>query len=44
MKLVPDFQFTPFDEALESSVKWFVENYDTGEHASLNLCFTHQPS
>ncbi|KAJ7056962.1 hypothetical protein C8F01DRAFT_1152876 [Mycena amicta] len=23
------FQFTPFEEALDLSVKWFVENYDT---------------
>ncbi|KAJ7845921.1 hypothetical protein B0H13DRAFT_2363411 [Mycena leptocephala] len=23
------FQFTPFEEALDISVKWFIENYDT---------------
>lgn len=25
----PDFKFTPFEEAINGSVKWFVENYDT---------------
>ncbi|KAM0753408.1 GDP-L-fucose synthase [Meredithblackwellia eburnea MCA 4105] len=29
MKLLPDFKFTPFEEALDESVKWFLENYDT---------------
>lgn len=28
-KLYPDFKFTPFSEAIDSSVKWFVENYET---------------
>jgi len=23
------FQFTPFEQALDISVKWFIENYDT---------------
>jgi len=28
MKLIgPDFKFTPFEEALEESVSWFLENY-----------------
>lgn len=27
--LLPDFKFTPFEEAIAKSVKWFVENYDT---------------
>jgi hypothetical protein len=34
MKLIPDFKFTPFEEALDSSVQWFVQNYDTGALAS----------
>ncbi|KAI9318298.1 hypothetical protein DFJ73DRAFT_791627 [Zopfochytrium polystomum] len=25
---LPDFKFTPFDEALKYSVDWFIENYD----------------
>uniref|UniRef100_A0A8R1DEQ5 GDP-L-fucose synthase n=3 Tax=Caenorhabditis japonica TaxID=281687 RepID=A0A8R1DEQ5_CAEJA len=29
LKLFPDFKFTPFDEAIQESVDWFVENYDT---------------
>jgi len=28
-KYLPDFQFTPFEEALDDSVKWFVNNYDS---------------
>jgi GDP-L-fucose synthase len=28
MKLNPDFKFTPFNEAIETTVKWFLENYD----------------
>ncbi|BGP34955.1 hypothetical protein JCM10296v2_006779 [Rhodotorula toruloides] len=27
-KYLPDFQFTPFDVALQESVDWFVQNYD----------------
>ncbi|KAL1745975.1 hypothetical protein HDZ31DRAFT_81568 [Schizophyllum fasciatum] len=27
--LGPDFKFTPFDKALDETVKWFVANYDT---------------
>jgi len=27
-KYLPDFQFTPFEEAIKKSVDWFVENYD----------------
>jgi len=27
LSLIGDFKFTPFDEALHESVKWFVENY-----------------
>ncbi|EMD37075.1 hypothetical protein CERSUDRAFT_114972 [Gelatoporia subvermispora B] len=29
LSLVGDFQFTPFEQALDESVKWFLENYDT---------------
>jgi len=29
MKYLPDFKFTPFQEGVDKSVKWFVENYDT---------------
>ena len=28
MKLNPDFKFTPFNKAIEMTVKWFLENYD----------------
>jgi GDP-L-fucose synthase len=28
MKLNPDFKFTPFNEAIDTTVKWFLENYD----------------
>ena len=28
VKLLPDFEFTPFEEALDTSVKWFMDNYD----------------
>ncbi|KAA1074475.1 GDP-L-fucose synthase [Puccinia graminis f. sp. tritici] len=28
-RLLPDFKFTPFETALEESVKWFVENYES---------------
>jgi len=28
LKLMGGFQFTPFDLALDTTVKWFVENYD----------------
>ncbi|GAA5824656.1 hypothetical protein JCM11251_005290 [Rhodosporidiobolus azoricus] len=29
MKYLPDFKFTPFDVALQESVDWFVQNYDS---------------
>ncbi|KAJ7249858.1 hypothetical protein C8J57DRAFT_1668231 [Mycena rebaudengoi] len=29
LDLIGGFQFTPFEEALDISVKWFVDNYDT---------------
>ncbi|KAI8137525.1 hypothetical protein BJV82DRAFT_635196 [Fennellomyces sp. T-0311] len=29
MKYLPDFEFTPFDQAVQESVQWFVENFDT---------------
>jgi len=29
LSLVGDFQFTPFDQALDETVKWFLQNYDT---------------
>ncbi|GAA6012770.1 hypothetical protein JCM10207_005354 [Rhodosporidiobolus poonsookiae] len=29
LKYLPDFQFTPFETALQESVDWFVQNYDT---------------
>ena len=28
-KLIPDFKFTPFDQAIKETVNWFVNNYDT---------------
>ena len=27
--LYPDFQFTPFKEAIKKTVEWFEQNYDT---------------
>jgi GDP-L-fucose synthase len=27
--LYPDFKFTPFEQAVEETAKWFVDNYDT---------------
>ncbi|GAA5874116.1 hypothetical protein JCM16303_005748 [Sporobolomyces ruberrimus] len=29
MKYLPEFEFTPFDKALQESVDWFVQNYDS---------------
>ncbi|KAI9251764.1 hypothetical protein BDA99DRAFT_521137 [Phascolomyces articulosus] len=29
MKYLPDFEFTPFDQAVKESVEWFVENFET---------------
>jgi len=29
LSLIGDFQFTPFDKALEETVTWFLQNYDT---------------
>lgn len=26
---LPDFQFTPFKEAIQQSVNWFVDNYES---------------
>lgn len=31
-KLLPDFEFTPFEEAIKESVEWYVENYDTARN------------
>eukprot|EP00659_Diplonema_papillatum_P010761 gene10761-16573_t len=28
-KLLPDFQFTPFQQGVQESVDWFVKNYDS---------------
>ena len=28
-KYLPDFQFTPFKDALKETVEWFVANYDS---------------
>jgi len=28
-KYLPDFKFTPFQEGVDISVKWFIENYET---------------
>jgi len=28
-KYLPEFEFTPFDQALQESVEWFVQNYDS---------------
>jgi len=29
LKLIGGFEFTPFAQALDVTVKWFVENYET---------------
>ena len=29
LKYLPDFQFTPFQEGVDISAKWFIENFDT---------------
>ncbi|KAI8578398.1 hypothetical protein K450DRAFT_247689 [Umbelopsis ramanniana AG] len=29
LKYIPDFEFTPFNDAVQESVAWFLENYDT---------------
>jgi len=29
LSLIPDFKFTPLEEAIATSCKWFVENYET---------------
>lgn len=39
-KLLPDFEFTPFETALEESVDWFVKNYAkarTGDEGAKKL-------
>ncbi|KIY49853.1 NAD(P)-binding protein [Fistulina hepatica ATCC 64428] len=36
MSLIGDFQFTPFEQALTDSVKWFVENYNTARIGNVN--------
>ncbi|VDK57113.1 unnamed protein product, partial [Anisakis simplex] len=28
-KYLPDFKFTPFDQAIKESVDWFITNYET---------------
>ncbi|CAI4230746.1 unnamed protein product [Auanema sp. JU1783] len=28
-KYLPDFKFTPFEQAIKESVQWFVDNYET---------------
>ena len=28
-RLLPDFKFTPFEEAVQITCKWFVDNYET---------------
>jgi len=28
-KYLPDFKFTPLQEGINQSVKWFVENYES---------------
>lgn len=38
LNLMGGFQFTPFDEALDATAKWFLQNYDsarTGKHKKL---------
>ena len=27
-KYLPDFQFTPFNEAIKDTVDWYIQNYD----------------
>jgi len=34
LNLIESFEFTPFEQALESTVKWFVENYSTAKTGS----------
>ena len=29
VKLLPDFKFTPFDEAIKETCDWFVKNFDS---------------
>ena len=29
---LPDFQFTPLEDAIRETVKWFEENYETVRH------------
>lgn len=29
MKLLPEFKFTPFEDALAQSAEWFIQNYDS---------------
>jgi GDP-L-fucose synthase len=34
LNYLPDFKFTPFEEALQASATWFKENYDTARTGS----------
>lgn len=29
MRYMPDFQFTPFETAIKTTVEWFIDNYET---------------
>lgn len=31
-KYLPDFQFTPFKQAIKETVNWYIENYDTARN------------
>ena len=34
-QLLPDFEFTPFEEAVQTTCKWFVDNYETARKWTL---------
>lgn len=31
-KYLPDFKFTPFEKAVEETVNWYIENYNTARN------------
>ncbi|TCD67372.1 GDP-L-fucose synthase [Steccherinum ochraceum] len=37
LSLIGDFEFTPFEQALDESVKWFLENYDAARTGKKNV-------
>jgi GDP-L-fucose synthase len=36
-KYLPDFKFTPFNQAMEESVTWFLENAENGSARGVKL-------